>query len=502
MDHYSILDHSSPPAAGLTAAASASVPQSSSISAKIAAANTLLPSPSETVPRFPGEDAGRSLAEMAHRDLDAALQLLAERAQYITGASGTAIALRRGEHNDMVCRAAAGSSAPDLGALLSMEHGLSGECVRTRQLLRCDDAERDSRVNHEVCRELGIASVIVMPIVGHEQVLGIFELLSGKPRAFDERDLSALLRLSEMVETAVKHALPAQIAPSLHEVAVAASQPSVEAEKVVEEEVRPPLPEPLVPEQVAASAVTSEPAPVLAQPAVPSQDAPPQEAPPAKEVAEPPAGKKALFWSAALRAQGGEPPKENTQAVAVPPVLRNFQKCEACGFPVSPGRTFCVECEEKQWRGQRSAQATPPLAKLPRQANQLQSSESKPTIPDKNAQEASTQAFHPDQLSMALVVENESATAVPEPDLTRAPKELKPVTAAALEVAGAPQSSATTALPSACELSSPADVPSSNDVTLFLSSAIQSESWFASNKYALMALLAVAGVIGAVAWLR
>jgi len=254
MDHYSILDHSSSPAAGLTAAASASAPQSSSISAKIAAANMLLPSPSETVPRFPGEDAGRSLAEMAHRDLDAALQLLAERAQYITGASGTAIALRRGEHNDMVCRAAAGSSAPDLGALLSMEHGLSGECVRTRQLLRCDDAERDPRVNREVCRELGIASVIVMPIVGDEQVLGIFELLSGRPRAFDERDLSALLRLSEMVEAAVKHALPAQIAPPLHEVAVAESQP-VE-ERVVEEEAKTPQPE-----AITAAAVSPPPAP-------------------------------------------------------------------------------------------------------------------------------------------------------------------------------------------------------------------------------------------------
>src|SRR5579863_3208332 len=79
----------------------------------------------------PQADDNGTVALMARRDLDAALQLLAERAQYITGASGTAIALRRGEHNDMVCRAAAGSSAPDLGALLSMEHGLSGECVRT-----------------------------------------------------------------------------------------------------------------------------------------------------------------------------------------------------------------------------------------------------------------------------------------------------------------------------------------------------------------------------------
>ena len=130
--------------------------------------------------RFPGEDGGRSLAEMAQRDLDAALQLLADRAQFITGASGAAIALRRQGKNDMLCRASTGSNAPELGALLSTEFGLSGESVRTRQPLRCDDAERDARVNHDVCRQLGIASVVVMPVVNDDEVLGVFELFLGE----------------------------------------------------------------------------------------------------------------------------------------------------------------------------------------------------------------------------------------------------------------------------------------------------------------------------------
>jgi GAF domain-containing protein len=145
-----------------------------------------------------------SLAEMARRDLDAALQLLVDRAQYITNASGAAIALRRAGKNDMQCRASTGSNAPDLGALLSTEFGLSGESVRTRQPLRCDDAERDARVNRDVCRHLGIASVLVMPVVNDEEVLGVFELFSGKVNAFGERDLSAVQRLSEMVGTAVR----------------------------------------------------------------------------------------------------------------------------------------------------------------------------------------------------------------------------------------------------------------------------------------------------------
>src|SRR5216684_4462744 len=219
MDQHSILDHNSasPAVEGETPVSGGSRSGPASVTAGIAAASAHPAHSEGAMPRSPGQNGGRSLAEMAHRDLDAALQLLAERAQYITGASGAAIALRRGEHNDMLCRASVGSNAPELGALLSMEYGLSGESVRTRQTLRCDDAESDPRVNREGCRQLGIASVVVMPIASDEQVLGVFELFSGKPHAFDQRDLSALQRLSEMVETAVKYAVAAQTVSAIQD---------------------------------------------------------------------------------------------------------------------------------------------------------------------------------------------------------------------------------------------------------------------------------------------
>jgi len=170
-----------------------------------ASASTSLPSRlSASNLHFPELDGIHSLADIARRDLDAALHLLADRAQYITGASGAAIALRRHGKKDMLCRASTGPNAPALGALLSTEFGLSGESVRTRQPLRCDDAERDARVNRDVCRQLGIASVVVMPVVNDDEVLGVFELFSGEVNAFGERDLSAVQRLSEMVETAVR----------------------------------------------------------------------------------------------------------------------------------------------------------------------------------------------------------------------------------------------------------------------------------------------------------
>ncbi len=157
--------------------------------------------------RFPAEDGGRSLAEMAQRDLTATLQLLAERAQYITGATGAAIALK--DHEEMVCRASVGSSAPEVGAQLQVNSGLSGESVRTRQTLRCDDATTDGRVNRESCEALGIRSVVVMPLLRGDDVIGVFELFSDKANVFEARDITALERMAGMVHTALEHSAAA-----------------------------------------------------------------------------------------------------------------------------------------------------------------------------------------------------------------------------------------------------------------------------------------------------
>jgi hypothetical protein len=110
--------------------------------------------------------------------------------------------LRDGE--EMVCRASAGGSAPEIGARLQMDSGLSGESIRTRRMLRCDDALTDERVNRESCEALGIASVVVMPMLDGGEVIGVFELFSDHARAFEERDITALERMGAMVRTALE----------------------------------------------------------------------------------------------------------------------------------------------------------------------------------------------------------------------------------------------------------------------------------------------------------
>jgi hypothetical protein len=94
---------------------------------------------------------------------------------------------------------------------------------------------------------MGIASVLVMPVVNDDQVLGVFELFSGKAHAFGERDLSAVQRLSEMVETAVRlaHAtatLPEQLSERESSVAEAVHPEVFEGQflsDLVVEDVKP-----------------------------------------------------------------------------------------------------------------------------------------------------------------------------------------------------------------------------------------------------------------------
>ncbi len=483
-----------------------------SVSAAIAAANAALSKVDDAGPRFPGEDAGRSLAEMANHDLDAALQLLSERAQYITGATGAAIALRRGDHHDMLCRASAGSNAPELGALLSMEYGLSGESVRTRQLLRCDDAERDSRVNHEACRSLGIASVVVMPIVKEQQVLGVFELLSDKPRAFNERDLSALARLSEMVETAVKHSAAGQNFSTVPMEPISNPRPLSDfGSPLLTPVTEPPTP--------TVSAAAAEPLPKLETPKLvkPELEIPNSamakldaaelstpESQPAKVEPAAPAAKK-LFWSAAMR-QSAAPPSAETKPI--PPVLRNLQKCQACGFPVSQGRAFCVECEEKQWRGQRPPQpAIGEQKKEPIQAEPQAAAAAvgQASLPQKAPAQASPSAAPLAESPKAETPVSAAASTISDASANSSSAAPAPLIAPEVKIPEAiPTQVLASSSPSADVSNDAVSVgtPAEDSSAAFLSVTLQSESWFASNKYILGALLVVAIIIAAIALLR
>jgi N-acetylmuramoyl-L-alanine amidase len=134
--------------------------------------------------------------------LDEVLQLVAERALTITGADGVAIAMA--EPNAIICRASAGTIAPDSGMRLDPNSGFSGACLRTGRIIRCDDAEIDPRVNVQVCRRLGARSLVAVPITGIHGVVGLLEAFSTDAYGFNDSDVRSLSLLAELILAAMK----------------------------------------------------------------------------------------------------------------------------------------------------------------------------------------------------------------------------------------------------------------------------------------------------------
>jgi hypothetical protein len=171
-------------------------------------------------------------AESLGSDLEAVLVLIASRSQSLLRCSGAAIALAGKDAQTtisgtmtsgttisgttisgaMTCRASAGPSAPPVGATLQVGSGFSGECVRTGNISLCDDTETDERVDRESCRALGIRSMLAAPLrmdtdeSEHQKVIGLLEVFSAQPSAFDENDSAVLQRFAETIVAAVNRA--------------------------------------------------------------------------------------------------------------------------------------------------------------------------------------------------------------------------------------------------------------------------------------------------------
>ena len=134
-------------------------------------------------------------------DLEPAINVIAERAQALTGATGAAIALRKGD--EIVCRARTGRTAPDLGVRLQTDSGISAECVRTGEVVLCNDAEKNPRVDLASCHRLGVRSILAAPLRHFRRTLGVFEVLSAAPYAFNDRDVATMQLLSGMMVAAI-----------------------------------------------------------------------------------------------------------------------------------------------------------------------------------------------------------------------------------------------------------------------------------------------------------
>jgi TonB family protein len=148
--------------------------------------------------RFAAHGGGSFTAEFA-ADLafDIVLNEIVEQASLATGATGAAIVLAR--DGEMVCRACSGSTRLQLGSRLETGPSNSKECLRTRRVQRCDDVQADPRAGMEAARSLGVRSMLALPLLRDQEVVGLIEVFSTRTASFGERDEHALVALGERI---------------------------------------------------------------------------------------------------------------------------------------------------------------------------------------------------------------------------------------------------------------------------------------------------------------
>ncbi len=134
-------------------------------------------------------------------NFEPAIGVITERAQMLTRATGAAIALRNG--NEIICRARAGRTAPDLGVRLQTDSGISAQCLRRAEVVLCNDTQDNPLVDAGSCRRLGVRSILAAPLRQFQKTLGIFEVLSASPNAFNSNDVATMQLLSSMLVLAI-----------------------------------------------------------------------------------------------------------------------------------------------------------------------------------------------------------------------------------------------------------------------------------------------------------
>jgi hypothetical protein len=133
--------------------------------------------------------------------VDRALDLIADHALKVCNASGIAIALL--EANQLVYRAGSGIAAMDVGRHVPAV--LSG-CTPSKagvEILRVENAQTDSRIEAEICRQFGATSLLILPIYRAQAVAGVLQVHFIEAHKFLDEEVRTYRLMAGLVEEAM-----------------------------------------------------------------------------------------------------------------------------------------------------------------------------------------------------------------------------------------------------------------------------------------------------------
>jgi len=137
-------------------------------------------------------------------DLDTVMELVVRRAQDLLGAAAGVIELVDGD--EMVYHVASGTAEEYLGLRLDAGSSMSGLCVACGEVLHCEDARSDERVDAAACERVGAVSALCAPLRHAGIVVGVLKVYDPTPFYFDDADVRTLTLLSGVIAAHMAHA--------------------------------------------------------------------------------------------------------------------------------------------------------------------------------------------------------------------------------------------------------------------------------------------------------
>jgi len=142
-------------------------------------------------------------------DLDSVLIALLEHVRHVTDAEACSVALTDSETGDLIFRQAAGEAAQAvIGLRLKPNQGIAGWVATHRQSALVPDAASDPRFYSNVDKDTGIVTrdVACVPLIMHDAVIGVIELLNKRNGGFDEDDVQLLQAVAAQATVAIENA--------------------------------------------------------------------------------------------------------------------------------------------------------------------------------------------------------------------------------------------------------------------------------------------------------
>lgn len=145
----------------------------------------------------------RRLIANHQNDPNDIMHMIAERARDVAHATGIGIALLEGER--LVYRTGVGTAAASMDKNLTAVLTASGNGHPRAESLRVENAETDSRIEADICRQFGASALLTLPIYQGRTSAGVLAVLFTEPHTFCDREVRTYQFMARLVGESTSH---------------------------------------------------------------------------------------------------------------------------------------------------------------------------------------------------------------------------------------------------------------------------------------------------------